>query len=99
MALTLRTHVRYSLFSVELHCLQLAHLFTSTSLHNDLCAEGAKPPSPGVDQTTIPQKIRLNEKCVLSEATSLQKRACKKLFTVKVEKSRNFYKCQFLFKI
>ena len=48
-------------------------------------AEGAPP--PGGPHTTTPQKIRLVEKHVLSEATPLQKCPCKKLFAVKVEKS------------
>ena len=54
-------------------------------------AEGATYPPPLVAQTTISQKIRLNEKHVLSEATPLQKRPCKKLFAIKVKKSRKFY--------
>ena len=50
-------------------------------------AKGADP--PGVNQTTIPQKIRLDEKHVLSEATPLQKCPCKKLFAVKkLQKNR-----------
>ena len=49
-----------------------------------------KVPTPlGVAQTTIRQKICLNEKHVFVEATPLWKCPCKKLFTVKVEKLRN----------
>ena len=46
--------------------------------------------------TQVPRQLRLKMKSYefFAEATPLQKRLLKKLFTVKVEKSRNFYKSE-----
>ena len=55
---------------------------------NDLCPKVPTP--PGVDQITMPQKICLNEKHVLSEATPLQKRPCKSHSQSKLKNRENF---------
>ena len=75
-----------------LHCNDYVHVHDyfrwtlEDVLHSmTFSTKGAKPP-PRFNQTTIPQKICLNEKHVFVEAIPLQKRPCKKLFTVKVEK-------------